>query len=246
MNDLVIAFYKEVESIKMFKTFSKKFYYNLIIYNKSDTKIDDLSFQEITLPNIGLHTHTYLYHIINNYNNLSEVTIFLLGSAFRDVKKAKKAKWLLENANRCKGFMAGHIWLSNEDDFTFELPNYEVFDYKNNSLKANSKRIKTKMIRADVIPLGKWIEQKTQQNFSNKRFYRSSKCMFAVNRQMIQNKPISYYQNLYDLLNKYNKNQTNLELAHYFERAWLAIFTNANSVNNLEHDEKTYGSILRS
>lgn len=246
MNDLVIAFYKELESIKMFKKFSKNFNYNQILYNKSEIKLNDLSFKEICLPNIGLHTHTYLYHIINNYNNLSEVTIFLLGSAFRDKKKSKKAKWLLENANRCKGYMAGHIWLGNEDDFAFELPNYDIFDYKKNFIKANSRRIKTKMIRADVNPLGKWIEKKTQQNLINKSFYRSSKCMFAVHRKLIQNKPISYYQNLYDLLNKYEKNQRNIEVVHYFERAWLAIFTDPNSANNLEHDEKTYGSIKNS
>ena len=246
MNDLVIAFYKELESIKIFKKFSKKFNYNQILYNKSDIRVNDLSFKEICLSNIGLHTHTYLHHIISNYSSLSDVTIFLLGSAFRDKKKSKKAKWLLENANRCKGYMAGHIWLSNEDDFAFELPNYDIFDYKNKFIKANSRRIRTKMIRADVTPLGKWIEKKTQQNFINKRFFRSSKCMFAVNRKLIQNKPISYYQNLYDLLNKYEKNERNIEVAHYFERAWLAIFTDANNANNLEHDEKTYGSIKNS
>ena len=161
----------------------------------------------------------------------------------KDVKKSKKAIWILENANRCQGYMASHIWLSDEKDYIFELPYYDVFEYKNNFLKANSKRIKTKMIRADVTPLGKWIEKKTRQNFINKRFFRSSKCMFAVNKKLILNKPISYYENLYKLVNKYKKNERNLEVAHYFERAWLAIFTDANCTNNLEHDERTYGPI---
>ena len=67
--------------------------------------------------------------------------------------------------------------------------------------------------------------------------------MFAVNKKLIQNKPISYYKNLYDLLNKYKNNERNLEVVHYFERSWLAVFTEANFVNNLEHDEKTYGPI---
>ena len=34
----------------------------------------------INLPNVGRESHTYLYHIINNYDNLAPVTIFIPGS----------------------------------------------------------------------------------------------------------------------------------------------------------------------
>jgi len=51
-----------------------------IIYNKG-SKLD-YSLPVIHLPNIGREGHTYLYHIINNYDNLSDYTMFLQGQPF--------------------------------------------------------------------------------------------------------------------------------------------------------------------
>ena len=245
MNDLVIAFYKEKECINKFKKYIKKFKYNTIIYNKGGHKILDNSFnyKVINLPNIGLHSHSYIHHIVENYYNLSEVTIFILGSAFRDLKKAKKADWVLKNANKCKGFMASHIWLAKEEDYNFEMPYYDIFDYSNNSIKFDSKRTRTKMIRAEITPLGKWIESNTKQNFINKSFYRSSKCIFAVNKNLILKQPRSYYENFYNLLNKYKIDEINLEVIHFFERGWLNIFKQGYSTSDLEHDINKYGKI---
>jgi hypothetical protein len=52
--------------------------YKYIIYNKGE----DIELDNIKLPNIGRESHTYLYHIINNYNNLDEITVFLQGNPF--------------------------------------------------------------------------------------------------------------------------------------------------------------------
>lgn len=51
-----------------------------IIYNKG-SKLDHIG-PIIHLPNVGREGHTYLYHIINNYNNLPEYTMFLQGQPF--------------------------------------------------------------------------------------------------------------------------------------------------------------------
>lgn len=64
---MIIAKYHEstdwVKEYSDFETF---------IYNKSDKILD----KEIPLPNIGREAHTYLFHIINNYNSLADVNIF--------------------------------------------------------------------------------------------------------------------------------------------------------------------------
>ena len=52
-----------------------------IIYNKGP-KLDNHICPIIYLPNVGREGHTYLYHIINNYDNLSEYTMFLQGYPF--------------------------------------------------------------------------------------------------------------------------------------------------------------------
>lgn len=54
---------------------------NVIIYNKSTTLPNSKhSYQQ--LPNVGREGHTYLYHIINNYDNLDDYTCFLQGFPF--------------------------------------------------------------------------------------------------------------------------------------------------------------------
>ena len=243
MNDLIIALYRETDSLKLLEKYSLKYNYRPIIYNKGGLKVKSSLFKNINLPNIGLHTHSYLYHIVENYENLSDVTIFLLGSAFRDIKKAKKANWILQNGNKCKGFMAQHIWLSDEIDYQFELPYYEVYDYSKRWLKANSKRIKTKMIRAETKPLGKWIENNINQTLQNKRFLRSSKCIFAAHKNLIHSKPLSYWEDLLSQVNKESEDIRNLEVVHFFERAWLCIFISNPTIEDLQHDTSTYGPI---
>ena len=243
MNDLIVALYKEKDSLNIIEKFSRVYQYRPIIYNKGGLKVKSGIFKNINLQNIGLHTHSYLYHIVQNYEELSEVTIFLLGSGFRDKKKAKKAEWILRNGNNCEGFMAQHIWLSDENDYEFELPYYEVFDYSKRFLKANSKRFKTKMKRAETKPLGKWIEKNTNQKFPNKRFLRSSKCIFAVHKNLIHSRPLSYWENLLSLVNSESEDVRNLEVVHFFERAWLSIFISDPSIEKLQHDINTYGPI---
>lgn len=53
--------------------------WNTIIYNKGEKLID---VESIQLPNVGRESHTYLTHIINNYNRLSETIAFVQGNPF--------------------------------------------------------------------------------------------------------------------------------------------------------------------
>ena len=54
----------------------------ITIYNKGNV---DLS-NSVRLTNIGREPQTYFYHIVNNYNNLSEWTFFTQGHPFDHVK----------------------------------------------------------------------------------------------------------------------------------------------------------------
>ena len=248
MTDLVIAYYNEKNALGTFINYANKYKYNIVLYNKGDNPVNlknaKYNYKILKLKNIGQATHTYLHHIIENYNNLSNITIFMLGSGFRDGKKARKAHWILKNANNCKGFSAQHIWLSSECDYNFELPYYEIFNYKNNNILQDSKRIRTKMIRANTFPLGKWIEKNTE--FKDKRFYRTNKCMFSVTKDIILKKPLSYYKNLIKQLELSNRN---LEVIHFFERAWICVFLEPNENNDyykdkFNYDTGRYGKLL--
>lgn len=52
----------------------------ITIYDKSGT--DKLEKNHVILPNVGREGHTYLYHILNRYDSLSEYTCFLQGDPF--------------------------------------------------------------------------------------------------------------------------------------------------------------------
>lgn len=45
----------------------------LTVYNKGH---DNLDISSIKLDNVGRESHTFLYHIVKNYNNLSDTTVF--------------------------------------------------------------------------------------------------------------------------------------------------------------------------
>jgi hypothetical protein len=243
MTDLVIAYYNEKDDLDIFINYANKYNYNLKLYNKGKNnpilKNINVNYEIKNLKNIGQATHTYLHHIIENYDKLNEITIFMLGSAFRRPKKSDKAYWLLNNANKCNGFMAKHIWLSDKSDFDFELPYYSIIDYNDINKK---KRIKTKMIRANKLPLGNWISKNMNFNLEEKQFYRTNKCMFAVSKKLILKKSLSYYQNL---IKQLTFSKRNLEVIHFFERAWVCVFLEPNKdkeyyEKNLCFDKEKY------
>ena len=70
MKAIIVARYKE--DIYWTRFLSS---YKLYIYNKF--------YEEgLKLPNIGREAHTYIYHILKNYDNLDTISIFLQGDPF--------------------------------------------------------------------------------------------------------------------------------------------------------------------
>jgi hypothetical protein len=72
--EIVISCYNE--NIKWLDAKDLEKYRDCItIYNKGPNKIKN----SISLKNVGRESHTYLYHIINNYDNLANRTVFFQG-----------------------------------------------------------------------------------------------------------------------------------------------------------------------
>ena len=71
-NNIVIARYQE--DISWIKSINN--IYTPIIYNKYHS--DEYEY----LPNVGREAHTYLYYIVNNYEKLSDITVFCQGNPF--------------------------------------------------------------------------------------------------------------------------------------------------------------------
>jgi len=189
--------------------------YKVICYNKGDNniKINNLK-NTIQLPNVGREAHSYLYHIINNYDDLANISIFLMGSMTDNVhKKNQKLKLLFENLNSDNSIFICQTYNDvKEELYDFTLQEYKSTN-KNNSLKNNDKTLE----KAEIYPFGKWFEHYFNDIIITHISYNS---IFALNKKHILQHPKEYYIKLIKQLEK----SSNPEVGHYFERSWEAVF----------------------
>jgi hypothetical protein len=175
-----------------------------IIYNKGK---DDLNhdFNIIKLPNIGRESHTYLYHIINNYDNLADKTIFFQGKIDDH-----------------------HVLPLNEyfsdDNFTGKKTKHNV-DFIKTRIKHFGKYLKdlkSGNLRASKMTPLEWLEE--CGIYDIKDFELVWGANFSVLKSVILKKPKIFYENLI----KYVDKHMNPEEGHYFERSWNIIYNHPN------------------
>jgi hypothetical protein len=185
----------------------------IIIYNKgvnNDFENKNVK-QVIEIENIGRESHTYLYHIIHNYDNLADVTIFLPGSTDTTYKyeRAKNIVYQIETTNNtCISCSETNI----KDMYDFQIDEYVLTNDDNKSLNNNSK-VKI----SDIRPFGKWFEH----NFVNNEEIKcvSYNSIFGISKKHILQKPKSYYEKLLNELDAEHP-----ETGHFMERSWYAVF----------------------
>ena len=200
MYDIVVAKYNEnldwVNNIALpNKKINKIFIYckNEDIYPISNKKI---IFNY--LKNIGRESHTYLHHIINNYNNLSEKIIFT------------QAKYT-DHASFDDFFINDYVSIFRKIKMT--LFNFCIDNYYG-KLEKNPENLK----------LGEWIIKYIEKDdvyFVNKygRYVKFGAC-FTVHRNDIHSRSLDYYKQMIKQL----ENSHNPEVGHFFERSWYYIF----------------------
>jgi len=187
----------------------------IIVYNKSDNEnFSKNNVKKIVkLSNIGRETHSYLYHIIENYDNLSDVTIFLPGSAELSNKfdRSKNLVTTVENTNKT---VLSCVKEENfiENNYNFQLDNYLLTNENNKQINSDS-TVKMSNIR----PFGKWYETIFTNEKNECISYNS---IIAISKENILQKPKLYYEKLIKELNTHH----NPETGHYMERSWYAVF----------------------
>lgn len=161
------------------------------MYNKSD----NYNFSKnnvkkiVNLPNVGRETHSYLYHIIQNYDNLKEVTIFLPGSVELP-NKFERSKNVVKNAKETNNTV---LSCSKDDDFVEKNYNFVIDNYLSTNENNKNLNTDTSMKVSDIRPYGKWYNS----IFTNEK----NTCItwasiIAVSRKNILQKPKSYYEKL--------------------------------------------------
>ena len=191
--------------------------FNYTVYNKG---IND-NFEKcnvkriINIPNVGRCDHTYLYHIIQNYNNLAEITVFLAGSTNLP-DKLKRATTILERIIK-NGFnhavFVGHFNKSILNKFKdFSLTHHRCYDDANYNLNKE-----TELQPCLLRPYGKWYLHHFGNTNVNIYTYNS---IFSMDKKDIIKHDINRYKKLIFGLSSHH----NPEVGHYIERSWGAVF----------------------
>ena len=176
-----------------------------LIYNKGANNIDLNIFNIVKLRNVGRESHTYLYHIVNNYEKLAENTIFFQGS-IKDHKVLNMSDYI--NNNSITAFF---------ENISFDKLRNKI-EHKGKWEKEYNKGLMLK----ESLPPYEWLKNVIgiifQENIDVIKVIWGAN--FAVSRDLIKSKPKSFYQNIL----RYIENHINPELGHYIERSWYIFF----------------------
>ena len=191
--------------------------FNIIVYNKgiNDNFVKLPNMTIINLDNVGRCDHTYLYHVINSYNNLADITIFLPGSGNLDYKLSKIKNLIMLVKKYNSSIILPDEYHDNgvKDVFyDFTLDEWVTSHIDNKDLNPECN-----LELSEIRPFGKWFEH----YFNDIKIHIvMQRGIFSVDKRDILQHPKEYYENLIKQLS----NSSNPEAGHYFERAWCAVF----------------------
>jgi hypothetical protein len=212
--ELVVARY--AEDIKWIEKLPKAMFKSIKIYNKGkplDYRIDGT--EVIELDNIGREPHTYLTHVVNNFNNLADITLFLPGSVMNKKYKSIQAYKILEMLNTKEESII--LSVTNDKDLIEKEKGLEVHSYvvTNNDNKRSNPD--TGVDTAEVRPMGAWFEK----YFPGEEIRcLSNNCIFAASKTDIHKRKREFYRILLDMVSSKHP-----EEGHYMERLWSTIFS---------------------
>jgi len=150
----------------------------------------------IEMPNIGREGHTYAHHIIKNYDNLDNYTIFLQGNPFDHTPKLNKILSKL---------------FENERDYL----------YKNLSSKVWGCQLDKDQFRKDLKIKQVYSDLYSLKNPKNFLFKFGAGAQFCVSKKLIVKNNLLFYKKILNYLDK----ECNPIVGHVIERLWFIFFT---------------------
>jgi len=166
--EIVVSRYSENIS------WTKKYNNFITLYNKGDDLIEN----SIRLNNIGREAHSYLYHIVNNYNNLAEYTCFLQGDPFNP--HSPRLYQYLDHVIHSNEVLPEFFWISErivESDFEYKREPYHK-----------------------IFPNIKYAYEKVfGEPPKIEKFFFGSGAQFCVSKNRIRERPIEFYQNVLNI-----------------------------------------------
>ena len=192
--------------------------FEYIVYNKGDNNAFETNNvkQIVKLANIGRNDHTYLYHIIKNYESLADITVFLTGSAGHIPSKKNTAINILNNiiqSNYTNAYFIGiHYNSVKYHHADFKLDSYSC------AYSANfNKTGRSDLLPCNIRPYYRWYNYFFGNIHAHWCVYGG---VFSIDRRDIIQHPKSNYIRILQPV----QTHFNPEAGHYIERSWGVIF----------------------
>lgn len=212
--ELVISRYNE--SMDWINTYPfNQFKGHYVVYNKSDNR--DFCHDGVKavhqIANLGRCENTYMYHIVHNYDNLAQITVFFPGSVDMPDKLVQATKILKHIIYTHKAAFWGH-WCP---EGVAELcKDFKIDSYACSNPVNAAKNSETKITPCKIRPYGAWY----------RHFFGDVKAtiisywgVFSVDYRDIIRRPKWQYEILLGALCA----SSNPESGHFVERSWGAI-----------------------
>ena len=158
------------------------------------------------LPNVGRESHTYLYHIINNYDNLADITVFLQGDGIE-----------MSNRNCFKNPME-YVHSAKRNVFCRKPP-LPVTYWGKILFKSNyQKRVESGELRLSNLTLGDFYERLFGGSHP-KTYFQCLRGCFSATKEKLRRHPVEFYKRGISFVSDHPDPTE----GHYFERLWHTI-----------------------
>lgn len=186
----------------------------IVVYNKGTELQLSFGAEQKMLPNVGREGHTFLTHIIENYSNLKDVTIFLQGRIddLSDPVFANATGYLRHALQY--GFSAATLHIYKPNNWRQPFPRFGSADATIHSLQLHQGLMADSaegMLDFAVRFLGCLPPLCVVSHCG----------CFAVSKEAILARPLSFY---HCLRNTISHHPNPLE-GHYLERMWCYLFS---------------------
>lgn len=219
--EFIIAHYNE--SFEYLKYLPKN--QIITIYYKGDKKASlpkiNLNIKLIQLENIGKEYHSYLTHIINNYENLTKINFFLTASFLKLKDRTRNFTKIYKKISSFNRDKFNGLYTSEDKYFLFKNEKNKHLNPKFRILNhITSQNKKHEIIQSNKFPLDDFFFT----YFKDKKLDKNIKSLngiFATNKENI----ISVDKEVFkSIISEYKIPNKDYESGHYLERLYPSIF----------------------